>query len=201
MLQFYYDYIDVHLDRSSFALIEMDTDSLYLALNAPTFRDAVKPCMKPSYDHALLSFCDDDVAITGNGNIHWLSRTCCQRHNAFDHRTPGLFKVEFEGTEMIALCSKTYLVTSSLTKETKYSSKGCNKTDVFPLDKFKSALFDRQNGYVVNRGMRAHNNTIFSYMQKRLAYSYLYCKRVVLDDGISTKPLDIVLEPSHGELY
>jgi hypothetical protein len=35
----------------------------------------------------------------------------------FDKRTPGLFKLEYEGDEMIGLCSKSYVVANS--KETK----------------------------------------------------------------------------------
>lgn len=176
-------------------LLNMDTDSL----NSISFRDAIDPCKRLSYDHALLSFCNEEVIIVGNGDEHWLARTCCQRHNAIDMRTPGLFKVEFEGTEMIALCSKTYLITSSITNKTKYSSKGVNKTDVFPFSEFRSAIFDRKYGHVVNRGMRGHNNKIFSYVQRRLGYHYFYCKRIVLDDGVSTKPLGLVLEPSTHE--
>lgn len=195
LLQFYFDFVDVNLERTAFQAVTMDTDSLYIALNASTFREAIKPCMRSSYDHALLSFCNDDDEIEGNGETHWLGRTCCRRHNSFDLRTPGLFKVEFEGSEMIALCSKTYLITSSTRNETKYSSKGVNKTNIYPLRQFRSALFNRKTSYLINRGMRARNNTIFSYEQHKSAFSYFYCKREVLNDGVSTKPLDLVLEP------
>lgn len=194
MLQFYFDFIDVYLNRSDFQAMQMDTDSLYLALNESTFRECVKPCMRTSYDHALLSFCNDDE-IEGNGETHWLSRTCCRRHSTVDLRTPGIFKVDFKGDLMYALCSKTYLITSSITNLTKYSSKGVNKTDIFPLREFRSALFSRKTGYVVNRGMRAHNNTIFSYEQKKSGFGYFYCKREILDDGISTKPLNLIVTP------
>lgn len=194
ILQFYYDCVDTYLERSNFCSIEMDTDSLYLTLNARSFRDAVKHSMKATYDRALLAFCYDNE-IEGNGVVHWFARTCCPHHTAIDLRTPGLFKVEFEGTEMIALSPKTYIVTSLLRNETKYSSKGVNKTDIFPLSKLKAALFDKKTGYAINRGMRPFNITIYSYHQNKSAFSYLYCKRIVLDDGFSTKPLDLMLEP------
>jgi hypothetical protein len=35
MLQFYYDYLDVYVDRADFAYCEMDTDSAYMALSDP----------------------------------------------------------------------------------------------------------------------------------------------------------------------
>ena len=42
MLQFYYDYLDVYVDRADFAYCEMDTDSSHMALSGPTFASVVK---------------------------------------------------------------------------------------------------------------------------------------------------------------
>jgi hypothetical protein len=49
MLQFYYDYLDVYVDRADFAYCEMDTDSACMALSGPTFASVVKPSMKEEY--------------------------------------------------------------------------------------------------------------------------------------------------------
>ena len=38
-------------------------------------------------------------------------------------------------------------------------------------------------------------NAVFTYTQERRGFSYLYCKRKVLEDGIHTQPLDITLCP------
>ena len=46
-----------------------------------------------------------------------------------------------------------------------------------------------------NRGFRVRNNAIFTYTQEKRGFSYFYCKRKVLDDGIHTIPLDITLCP------
>ena len=43
----------------------------------------------------------------------------------------------------------------------------------------------------VNKGFRAHEGRVFTYVQKRFGLSYMYCKRLVNDDGISTEPLDL----------
>ena len=61
MLQFYYDYLDVYVDRVDFAYCEMDTDSAYMALSGPTFASVVKHEMKDSYQRALTGCCRDDV--------------------------------------------------------------------------------------------------------------------------------------------
>jgi hypothetical protein len=39
---------------------------------------------------------------------NWLPRDDTPEHAAYDKRTPGLFKTEFTGDGMIALCSKTF---------------------------------------------------------------------------------------------
>lgn len=61
--------------------MQMDTDSMYLA-----FRDSVKTDMRSSYDRALLSFCNEEDAIDGSEEDHWLARTCCRRHNTLNPR-------------------------------------------------------------------------------------------------------------------
>lgn len=44
-------------------------------------------------------------------------------------------------------------------------------------------------------GFKLHNNQICTYSQVRNGFSYFYCKRKVLADGVSTEPLDIELCP------
>lgn len=44
-------------------------------------------------------------------------------------------------------------------------------------------------------GFKLYNNQICTYRQVRNGFSYFYCKRKVLSDGVSTEPLDIELCP------
>ena len=37
-----------------------------------------------------------------NAQPNFLTRSCCKEHGAMDKRTPGLFKIEWKGTEMIS---------------------------------------------------------------------------------------------------
>jgi hypothetical protein len=90
----------------------MDTDSACMALSGPTFASVVKPSMKEEYQWALTRCCRDDV------DPEWFPRTCCTKHAKYDKRTPGLFKVEYEGDVMIGLCSKTYIVQKTKTVPT-----------------------------------------------------------------------------------
>lgn len=54
-------------------------------------------------------FCSD-FAIEADAEHHWFPRTCCAKHAKYDKSTAGLFKLEYQGDEMIGLCSKTYIV-------------------------------------------------------------------------------------------
>ena len=53
MLSFYYNCLDYFLDRSSFELIEMDTDSYYLCLSELTLDKCVKPDLKNEFSKLL----------------------------------------------------------------------------------------------------------------------------------------------------
>ena len=66
-------------------------------------------------------------------------------------------------------------------------------------------LLTKQDSAGVNRGFRVVNNTMYTYTQVRDAFSYFYPKRKVLEDGVSTLPLDIyvlfVNKPFRGNVY
>jgi hypothetical protein len=226
MLQFYYDYLDVYVDRVDFAYCEMDTDPAYMALSGPTFVSVVKHEMKDSYQRALTECCKDDV------DPQWLPRTCCTKHAKYDKRTPGLFKLEYEGDVMIGLCSKTYIIQKIKTVPTsntrmtafrllrraknlpvkrlvhrprqvrvvKFISKGITKRRVkAPMTTFRHVLSTQRVGQGTLKGFRDRNNGISTYQPKRNGFSYIYCKRRVLDDGVSTVPLDLGLCPIKKE--
>ena len=49
MLKFYYDFIDIYLDRKNFQYIEMDTDSAYIALAGQNLENLTKPELKKQF--------------------------------------------------------------------------------------------------------------------------------------------------------
>ena len=114
MLQFYYYCIDKYLDRSDFQYIEMDTDSAYMALS-DNFENIIKPELKEDF----------------NKDKHkWFLQIDTEEPKKFDKRTPGLFKIEYEGDGMVALCSKTYYVWGN---KNKVSSKGLQQIRNFEV--------------------------------------------------------------------
>ncbi|KAJ8300926.1 hypothetical protein KUTeg_022445 [Tegillarca granosa] len=91
--------MDKYIGRNNFELIETDTDSIYFALAFSNLQKLIKPGYKEKYDKRFKDF--------------WFPRTCCKNHSLYDLPTPGLFKLEFEGNEMVGLCSKTYIISNT----------------------------------------------------------------------------------------
>ena len=202
MLEFYYDFLDFYIDRSKFELIEMDTDSCYMAISANKLEDVVRPSLKKHFfTHVhqwIPSKCCgnhiNDFAACKLAGVPFSQTQCCKDKELFDKRTPGLFKLEASGEEMIGLSSKTYLLTSK--ESCKFSCKGINKTQVMnPVTTFRTVLETGETQSCVNKGFRVKDNKVFSYQQYKSGFSYFYCKRKILDDGISTEPLDVTLNP------
>ena len=107
MLEFYYDFLDKYVDRRDFELIQMDTDSNYMAISGERLEDVVRPELKQEFKAE---------------NNQWLS------WDKWSGRTPGLFKLECEGSRMIALCSKCYYVDEGEGKKRSLARRGCQRS-------------------------------------------------------------------------
>ena len=69
MLEFYYDFMSLYVDRSDFEYCEMDTDSAYMAISGSSLDDVIKPEMKERYLRGLHGFCVD-VDIEADAQEH-----------------------------------------------------------------------------------------------------------------------------------
>ena len=128
--------------------------------------------------------------MTQCGN--WQMEECCKKVNKYDQRTPGLFKEEFSSHGIISLNSKTYYCWSENDAEGKYRSKRLSrKQNTLTREQFMSVLKDKTRVSGKNRGFCKKDNKMFTYSQQRNGLTYLYAKRRVLSDGITTEPLDI----------
>ena len=65
------------------------------------------------------------------------------------------------------------------------------RNDNLVVENFKEALFQQRPHYVQNSGFVVDGTTTLTYTQMKRGLSYLYCKRKVLEDGITTTHLDI----------
>lgn len=64
-----------------------------------------------------------------------------------------------------------------------------------PLEKFKCVLSTMQSEVGTNRGFRSFNGQVFTISQQKQCLPYLFCKRLVHDDGIFTSCIPITLHP------
>ena len=98
-------------------------------------------------------------------------------------------KVEYSGNKQISLTSKTYFCPEDKNKQV---SKGvCIHQSSLTFDEYCNVLQCNQPLTITNRGFRSYQNRIFSYAQCKKDLNSFYTKRIVLDDGIHTKPLKI----------
>ena len=169
MLEFYYDFLDKFCDRRDFELIQMDTDSFYMALSANDFDEIIKPEMKELYKEE---------------KKNWLVT------DEYSKRVPGLFKAEFQGKRMIALTSKCYYADSGGDEGVKkFSCKGVSRRqNKMNWERYKNALFGSLDK-ARNIGFRKRDNHIVTYEQSKLGLSAYYDKRIVHEDGIHTSCL------------
>jgi len=89
----------------------------------------------------------------------------------------------------VSLCSKTYYCFGD---KDKYSCKGISKRqNDLTKDTYLNVLKTQESGSGTNRGFRVRDNQVLTYTQTRAGLSYLYPKRKVAADGVSTSPLDL----------
>lgn len=213
LLEFYYDFLNYYVPSPLHKIAEIDTDAVYSSLPCETLEESIQnQTLKSEFEYRTKGQCGlipnpnkaGDFLRDNNGSFiirellasdkNFLCRSCHPECSKFDSKTCGLFKLEQVGDYMLSLSSKTYILKNG--GDFKISCKGLMKGNLQnPLEKFKDALFNQKIHSSINVGFSAKSNTIFTYQQERDGITFLYCKRKVLTDYISTEPLDIVLCP------
>ena len=89
MLELYYNFFERFCDVNKIEELEMDTDSLFLALSEKQLYDCIREESKVYRELLRTEYCKDD--FTANAKTNFL-RTCCTKHMKHDKREPGLFK-------------------------------------------------------------------------------------------------------------
>ena len=174
MLMFYYDVLAKYLDPMVFQLLEMDTDSFYMALVAMSLEELVKPEMRAAFE----------------AEKHlWFPDVSTAERRAYTKRTPGLFKVEATGTEMVCLTSKSYFLAGKNNKSALKGVQSRNNTELICLERYKQCLFAGDVQSATNRGFRMWDNVMQTYSMRKDGLSPIYDKRLVMADGVTTMPL------------
>ena len=125
LLQLYYKFFTRFSVINKFKELEMDRDSLYLALAEKELKDCITLAMRAEWQRLRSNHCVDNFTAVAVANF--FPGICCVKHKKHDKREPGLFKEEFRCREMLCLCSKTYCCYDVTTNKLKFCSKGLNK--------------------------------------------------------------------------
>ena len=166
ILELYYNFFTRFCDVNKFEELEMNTDSLYLALAEKELEDCIKPEMREESQKLRSNDCVE--RFTADAVANFFPRTCCVKHKKHNKREPGLFKEEFRCTEMLCLCSKTYCCYDVTSSKLKFSSEGLNKRILGqsgdgPLEKYRRVLNEKVNVTSNTRGFRTNNPSVATY--------------------------------------
>ncbi len=174
------------------------TDSIYISFSRNSLDDAVKPHLLDAFKSSVYDHCSKPDYEADSDNF--LCRKCCDAYAAYDLRTVSLYKLECEGSRFVGLCSKTYVVRAGEgagEESDKFSCKGVQKVRLQQAGNvyecYKDVLTSGRPYEVTNKGFRHVGHTTYTYTLRKKALSFLYIKRLVGHDNISTSPLPLVL--------
>ena len=111
VLEPYYNFFTRLCDVNKFEELEMDTDSLYLAIAEKELEDCIRAEMRAEWQRLRSNDCVDN--FTADAVANFFPRTCCVKHKQHDKREPGLFIEEFR-CRMLCLCRHNAAMTSPL---------------------------------------------------------------------------------------
>ena len=174
MMELYYNFFTKFCDVNKFEELEMDTDSMYLALAEKELEDCIRPEMISEWQRLRSIDCVDN--FTADAVTDFFPRTCCVKHKQHDKIEPGLFKEEFICTEMLCLRSKTYCCYDVTANKLKFSSKCLNKRVLEKsgdgsLEKYRRVLNEMVNVTSNNKGFRTNNHSVATYEQVKKSLS------------------------------
>ena len=194
MLELYYNFFSRICDVNEFEELELDTDSLYLALAEKEVEDCRRPEMRAEWQRLRSNDCVHN--FTADAIANFFPRTCCVKQKQQDKRERSLFKEEFRCTEVLCLCSKTYCCFDVTSNKLKYSRKGINKLELEqsgdgPLEMYRRVLNEKVNITSNNRGFGTNNHSVATYEQVKKGLSYFCLQKIVKTDAIHTQPLNL----------
>ena len=194
MLELYYNFFERFCGVNKLEELEMDTDSLYLALSEKEFYDCIREESKVEWDLMRTEDCKDDCTAIATTNF--FPRTCCTELKKHDKRQPGLCKEEFHCTDVSSLCSKTYCCYESSSNKYNFSSKNLNERtledcDDGPMAKYRKVLDEFNNLSATKKGFLTVHHSAVAYEQTRKGLSYFSPNRIVDDDSNNTRLLEL----------
>ena len=88
MLELYYNFFKKFCDTDKYDELEIDTDSLYLALSEENLEDVIVPEKRAEWDQLRSKDCNDN--FTANATDNFFPRSCCNAHKKHIYALPIL---------------------------------------------------------------------------------------------------------------
>ena len=168
---------------------------LYLALAEENLYDCIRPEKKHDWEKMRKNDCRD--SFRADSKTNFFPRAWCSVHKKHNKREPGLVKEEFRWcTETLCSCSKTYCCYDNQSDKMKFSCKVLSTRIVEepgdgPMENYRKVLDKAINLTLTIRQFRTINHMVATYKQIQKALSYFYPKRLVQDDGIHIRHLNL----------
>ena len=109
MLDFSNNFFKKFCDTEKYEELEMDTDSLCLALSEENLEDIILPEKRKEWEAIRSRDCTDSFTANATGNF--FPRTCCTNHKKHDKRKSGPFKEELRCSELLSCVAKPIVAT------------------------------------------------------------------------------------------
>ena len=146
MLELYYNFFVKYCDIEKFEDLEMDTDSLYLALAGKELYDCIHTDKKQEWLSLRSSDCTDD--FIANSTTNFFPRTCCTKHKKHDKREPG------GNQKCCARAARRTAVMTLVHKKTLESSGDA------PMSRYRNVFEETANVTSNNRGFRTIDHNV-----------------------------------------
>ena len=169
MLELYNNFNKKFCASKKYEELEMDTDSLYLALSEAIIEDNILPEKRNEWETIRSRYCTDSFSANATGNF--FPRTWCTAHKKHERREPGLIKEELKCSERLCLCSKSYCCYDRKNYKYILSCKGLRKRTLEdcgggPMSKYRKVLEEAVNVTSTNSGFRRTEHSVANYEKK-----------------------------------
>ena len=121
MLKLYHKILTKFCDVNRFEELEMDTCSLYRAVAEKELEGYIRLELKTEWERLRWRVYSDRFTADAPG--HFIPRLCCGKQEKHDKKEPALFKEEFNCTETVFFCGRTYFCYDIASKKSEFSGK------------------------------------------------------------------------------
>jgi hypothetical protein len=206
----YVDFLRDHCNPDMFTLVYCDTDSVFCATSELKVEQCILPNMRDSYFSQyemfnVPTFCPlhkQHFIESMTQNKLFVQPECCYKNEQFHNKTLGLFKVEQVFKQLTLLNSKSYYGIGFYqvhsgddiwkNGDSKFSSKGMNHSSMLTYENYTKVLLEQGRASGDNKGFRSTlQGGMFTYKQQKFGLNFLYAKRHICDDYVSTEPLNL----------